>query len=114
MTSFEHVLTFVSGLERAELARWVDDRWVRPERAGDGYRFRAVDVARVRLIFEMRRDLGIDEEALPVVLSLLDQVYGLRHRLRQVCQAIEAMPPELRDDVVARIGDALTTDRPDR
>jgi chaperone modulatory protein CbpM len=101
MISFEHVLTFVAGLEQAELTQWIENRWVLPEREGDVYRFRDVDVARVRLIYEMRRDFSVNDEALPIILSLLDQVYGLRRRLRQVCSAIEAQPPELRDAIVA-------------
>jgi chaperone modulatory protein CbpM len=36
----------------------------------------------VRLIRELRDELAVNEEALPVVLSLLDQLYALRRRVR--------------------------------
>ena len=75
-------LRLFAGLQEAELERWIGERWVRPEPASEGYVFREVDVARVRLIVELRHDLAIDEDALPVVLQLLDQVYALRRRLR--------------------------------
>ncbi|HUZ72561.1 MAG TPA: chaperone modulator CbpM [Stellaceae bacterium] len=91
------------GLEATVLERWIGERWVLPETEGGAYVFHEVDVARVRLIVEMRRDLALDEEAIPVVLRLLDQVYALRRRLRAVTGAIESLPPELRAAVMARI-----------
>ncbi len=90
------------GLEARELEHWIVEQWVLPERAGAGYVFHEVDVARVRLIVEMKRDLALDEEAIPVVLRLLDQVYALRHRLRVLRGAIDALPPELRAAVLAK------------
>jgi chaperone modulatory protein CbpM len=53
-------------------------------------------VARIRLIVELRDVLEIDEPALPTVLSLLDQLYGLRRQMRQLNTALEILPPDLR------------------
>jgi len=75
-------LVRLCGCSHDELSRFVDEHWIEPE--GDG--FVEVDVARVQLILELRRDLAIDDEAMPVVLSLLDQVYMLRRQLRAVCE----------------------------
>ena len=55
----------------------------------------AVDVARIELILEIRHEFAIDEEALPLVLGLLDQVYDLRRQLRRMCDALAAQPPEV-------------------
>jgi chaperone modulatory protein CbpM len=60
----------------------------------------------VRLIRELRYDLAIDEEAMPVVLQLLDQVYALRRRLRAIATAIDTQPEAVRDALRARIGGA--------
>src|SRR5437660_12035555 len=57
-------------IEEAELHRWVDSGWVRPETREGALLFHAIDVARVRLIVELRRDLAIDDDAVPLVLSL--------------------------------------------
>jgi chaperone modulatory protein CbpM len=97
MKSLDTVLALISGVDAAELRHWIDERWVRPESSGEGYLFGEVDIARVRLIAELRQELSIDEEALPVVLDLLDQVYTLRRRLRRMYQAIEAQPSEVRE-----------------
>jgi chaperone modulatory protein CbpM len=97
------VMRLISGLQEAELRRWIAERWVRPEPASEGYVFHEVDVARVRLIVELRHELAIDEDALPVVLQLLDQVYTLRRRLRAMSEALEAQPAEVRTAVQARL-----------
>ena len=61
-----------------------------PEQHGDTWLFHEVDVARVELIFEIRHDFAIDDEAMPLVLGLLDQVYSLRRQLRRLCDALTA------------------------
>jgi chaperone modulatory protein CbpM len=101
MIGLDAVIRLMAGLEEAELRRWIEERWVRPEPASAGYLFREVDVARVGLILELRRDLAIDEEAMPVVLHLLDQVYALRRRLKVMRRALEAQPEEVRSAVQA-------------
>jgi chaperone modulatory protein CbpM len=103
MKSFDAVIRLVGGVEAVELRRWIEESWVRPESGGEGYVFREVDIARVRLIVELRRDLAIDEETLPVVLGLLDQVYSLRRRLRAVHAAVTAQPEAVRDAVLGAL-----------
>jgi chaperone modulatory protein CbpM len=97
------VLRQFRDLAEGDLRRWIEERWVRPDHDPDGYIFHEVDVARVRLIVELRNELAIDEEALPVVLSLLDEVYRLRAHIKALCNAIEAQPWEVRSALVARL-----------
>ena len=75
----------ISGVSPQELERWVEERLLLPDEGG----FEEVDVARARLIVELRRDFALDEEALPLVLSLLDQVYALRRQVRALCDALQ-------------------------
>jgi len=65
-----------------ELRHWIDEGYIRPEAADGEPVFQDIDIERVRLILELRDELAVNEEALPLVLSLLDQVYALRRRLR--------------------------------
>lgn len=97
MIAFEAVLRTVQGVEASELERWIEARWVRPERIDSNFLFTEIDVARVHLIVELRNELMIDEEAMPVVLNLLDQVYALRHRLKTLADALDALPPEVKE-----------------
>ena len=103
MVSFDEVVVMVEGLRRRDLYHWISNRWVLPEQREGQWRFSAVDVARVRLICELRDDLAIDEEALPVVLSLLDQVYGLRMQMKALCAAIAEQPEPVRQAVSAAV-----------
>jgi chaperone modulatory protein CbpM len=110
MISIDALIRMIAGLQEAELRHWIDERWVRPEAMSGGYVFREVDVARVRLIIELRQELAIDEEALPVVLQLLDQVYALRRRLRAMSDAIDAQPEAVRAAVRARLAGNASDD----
>ncbi|WPB87049.1 chaperone modulator CbpM [Sediminicoccus rosea] len=75
-----------------DLQGWITEGHVRPEREGGQLVFTELDVERVRLILELRHDMAVNEEALPVVLSLLDQLYELRRRLRAMGVEPDATP----------------------
>lgn len=94
------VLKTISGVRRVELRRWVARGWVAPERRDGDYWFREIDIARVQLVVQIRRDMAVSEDGVPTVLSLIDQVYGLRNELRRVGQAIEAQPDAVRKAIV--------------
>jgi chaperone modulatory protein CbpM len=99
MIALDEVLARLHGLDRYELGRWVENRWVLAERRGDRLLFCEVDVARIELIHEIRRDFAVDDEAVPVVLGLLDQVYELRRQLRRLCDALASQPDKVREAV---------------
>lgn len=96
-------------LQRLELQAWIDQRWVRPQIEAAQPVFDDADEARIALICELRREFMIDDEALEVVLSLLDQLYAARSVLRRVHSAIDSLPPALREELRARL---QPTDRP--
>ena len=95
MIAFEDLLGRFKELDRRELGRWIENGWILPERRNQTWIFHEVDVARIELIVEIRQEFAIDEEALPLVLGLLDQVYDLRRQLRRVCDAVAAQPPDV-------------------
>ncbi len=81
------------GIAEAEITRWIELTWLRPDGSPGGWTFREVDVARVRLIAELR-GLQMDDDAMPVVLSLLDQLYAARRRMRLLQQAVDETAPD--------------------
>ena len=103
MIGFDELVRRFAELERGELVRWVENRWILPEEAsretGERWVFHEVDVARVELILDIRRELAVDDEAMSLVLGLLDQVYSLRRQMRRLCDALEQQPPEVRDAI---------------
>jgi len=96
MITFETVIRMIEGVRAVELRAWIEEGWVRPETEQGVFIFREIDLARVRLIYDLRRDLAISSDAVPVVLNLLDQLYATRRRLRAVNEAIAAQPPAVR------------------
>jgi chaperone modulatory protein CbpM len=95
MIAFEELLDRFVGLDRRELTRWVENRWVLPERREKTWIFHEIDVARVELILDVRQEFAIDDEVLSLILGLLDQVYDLRRQLGRLCDALAAQPPEI-------------------
>ncbi len=105
MITIETLSHLVVGLDQAEVQRWIDNAWIRPDGEPGRYHFQDIDVARVRLIVQLRDDLGVDETALPVVLSLMDQLYETRRQMRRICTVIETSVP---DDVRSTLLDQLS------
>ena len=89
-----------SDLTVLELTHWVERGWVMPDTEDTVLVFREIDVARVRLIHDLRHDMDIGEDAIPLVLSLLDQVYELRSTLKTVLRILEAQPADVRTAVL--------------
>ncbi|MGE0121037.1 MAG: chaperone modulator CbpM [Dongiaceae bacterium] len=87
------------GVAETDLRLWIEQRWLLPARREDSFVFDEVDIARARLIRELRVDLMVNEEAIPVVLSLLDQVHALRRALASVNAAIDRASPEVRAEI---------------
>ncbi|HKO09879.1 MAG TPA: chaperone modulator CbpM [Alphaproteobacteria bacterium] len=120
MMRLDAIAALFPDLETVELITWVERRWVEPEPGEDGgWVFHEIDVARVRLIYDLRRELEVAEETVPVVLSLLDQLYELRATLKSVMHAIEGQPPEVKAAVAAvleerSISDAASREGPPR
>jgi chaperone modulatory protein CbpM len=61
-----------------------------------------VDVARLRLIQELRHELLVDADTMPLVLSLVDEMYALRRRLGALARALAETPSEVRTTVFTR------------
>jgi len=91
------VITLFDDLAETELVAWVERRWVRPSLEGNELVFHDIDIARVRLIHDLRRDMAVPEETLPLVLSLLDQVHTLHGTLAAIADVLADQPPEVRE-----------------
>ena len=97
--SEEDLVVQVEQLSVQRLHKWIRLGWVRPERREGTPVYHEVDVARVRLLRDMEHELEFDEDTVPLVLSLLDQIHGLRNELRSLAAAIEEQPETLRERI---------------
>lgn len=95
------VAALFSDLGEPELLAWIDRGWIQP---ADSPVFAEIDVARVRLIHDLRTLMRIEDETIPMVLSLLDQVYTLRGQLRAVLRAVDAQPEPVRAAILTAMG----------
>lgn len=100
MIGEREVVNRIEGLTIRQLRSWVRHGWVCPARGESGLAFSQLDLARVSLIRQLHQDLKVNPEAVPIVLSLMDQVYGLRRELRNLARAVESQPPAVRDSIL--------------
>lgn len=63
-------------IEEEQLVRFVTEEWILP-RERDALQFDEEDLARILLIQELRMDFGVNDEAVPVILHLIDQLNAM-------------------------------------
>ena len=107
MIGARELLDRIAILEANVLDRWIELGWIVPGRNPDGLAFDDAEAARVQLICDLVYDLEIDEESLPVVLSLLDQLHDARRLLRTLSVGINELPQDARDQFRQRLAAAL-------
>jgi len=73
-----------SGLQVKTLEFWLEQRWLIPEQTAVGMKFSDADVARARLIQELKTGFRVNDEGVDIILHLIDQLHGLRHALGQL------------------------------
>lgn len=98
----ESVVAEVRRLSLRELRFWVQEGWVRPIPGDAGPVFDEVDVARIRLLCDLRKEMALPEDALPVVLTLIDRLHETRRDLRHLTEALEEQPETVRRLVAER------------
>jgi chaperone modulatory protein CbpM len=76
-----------------ELDEWVAAGWLLPDQVDAARRYSEADLARAHLIGDLR-DLGANDEAIPIILDLVDQIYGLRRALRGLLLTIKMQQQE--------------------
>ena len=69
------------GLDQETLDVWIEEEWLIPVSALAEPEFSEADLARAQLIRDLKHDLGVNDEGIGVVLTLLDQVHSLRNAL---------------------------------
>lgn len=104
MKTLTEVVVMVGRIDRVELSRWIDRGWVMPAQEDDKEPvFSEADIARTQMICDVRHDLLVEEETIPLVLSLLDQIYALRHQRNSLTDAIRQQPEQVRTAILGRL-----------
>lgn len=92
-----------------DLEVWIREEMIVAVREEATFVFTDRECARVRLIRTLRYDLDVEHETLPVILSLLDQLYDTRARLRALGAAVAAQDRTTREAILSRIAPAEET-----
>jgi chaperone modulatory protein CbpM len=80
-------------LERPQVESWIEAGWLMPPQTEPEIAFAEIDVARARLICDLRQDFGVNDEGVEVILHLLDQVYDLRRVLGETVKELHRRTP---------------------
>ncbi len=101
MLTERDVVARVQRLTVTRLRVFVTHGLIKP--ADETPRYSEADIARAALICNLEDELGFDEDDVPVLLNLIDQIHGLRSELRGLIEAVEGLPPDMRATVRMRI-----------
>jgi chaperone modulatory protein CbpM len=99
----DEIVATVTRLTRLQLWQFIEGDLVRPERRGGGYVLRRIDIARLELFCDLSQDLDLDDTALSIVISLIDQLHATRQELAAVAHAIDALPTDMQPWLTAEL-----------
>jgi len=85
-----------AGLEQRELEVWLDAGWLRPAAREGAPVFTDADVARALLVHDLRRQMGVNDPGVDVILDLIDQLHGLRSALHDVSATVSMQSESVR------------------
>ena len=97
------VVARVRGLTVARLRSFVAADCLAPAERQGRLAFGEADVARAQLLEELVEDFELDAEAAAMVVSLVDQIHGLRRELRRLGEAVAVEHPEVRSRIRNRL-----------
>ena len=103
----DEVIAIIPGMTRNRLVAFLQAEVILPVRRepfdGKAHVFGRIDIARMQLLCDLADGLDLDDDALGVVMSLIDQLHMARRDLRALALAVEAEAPDVR----TRIGAAF-------
>jgi chaperone modulatory protein CbpM len=70
-----------SGVRREIFLEYVQKEWIRTSPSSE---WEDEDVRRAHLIVELQHDFGVNDEAVPIILHLIDQLHAMHRVLRRL------------------------------
>ncbi len=102
----EELIETITRLTSDRLTEYLAAEIVIPEQSDQGVVYHSIDVARLELACELHEQYEMEADALSMMISLIDQMHGLRAELREVLNAVEAQPDPVRQQLIEVIGTA--------
>ena len=70
-------------LDQETLEIWIGEQWLIPDETAGELAFSEIDLARAKLIRDLKQDMGVNNEGIGIILDLLDQVHSLRQAMAE-------------------------------
>lgn len=70
------------GVPYQMILRFIEEEWIRPSNS-DGPLLDEEDIARIHFIWELYEDFGVNDEAVPIILHLVDQLNRIHLELKK-------------------------------
>lgn len=104
-TSFseDDAIAAIALLTRQRLDVFVSAALVAPLQTEAGRIYRPVDLARLELLCDLTEQFDLNEDALEVVISLIDALHEAQFSLHRVARALEVESIDVRQRVGARL-----------
>lgn len=99
----EQVISVVRRLSHDHLVSYIQADIVRPLTTEHGPRFRAIDIARLEMLCDLFEHFEFEDDAISVVVSLIDQLNDARADLKALVEAVAAEPREVRASIGRRL-----------
>jgi chaperone modulatory protein CbpM len=72
----------ICGVSCEIITRFIEEEWILPADHATPY-LDSEDMARVKLIWELHNEFGVNDEAMPIILHLLDQLNRMHLELER-------------------------------
>ncbi len=72
-----------SKFESGAVETWIAAGWLLPKEFETNW-LSEIDLARAHLIHDLKSTFGVNDEGVPLILDLIDQLHGVRRALREV------------------------------
>ncbi len=104
MKTREEVLEMIGNrIDTMMLDKYISRQWLRPIPNAEGSHFQEIDIARLQLICHLTQEIKVNDDGIDVVLSLLDQLYGLRVDMQKFTHAIAQQSSQIQTDIMIAI-----------
>lgn len=85
--------------DRDTLQNYITRTWIAPIETPDAMYFEEIDITRIRLVHQLQYEMDINDEAMDIILSLIDQMYGMQEALRLMQDAVLQQPDDVQNNI---------------
>lgn len=103
------VVAILDDLNPTRLQSFVAARVVTPVQTPQGHAFSEADLARLQLLCDLSEVYDLPDDALTMVMSLIDQLNTARGDMRALIQAIATEPDEVRGRIMTYVRSVRVT-----